>query len=358
LIEQAMYFALGFLIAGLFTLMFLPAFWRRAMRLSMRRLQALAPMSMEEVIAERDLLRADFALRERRMEQELASVKASKARDLVDVGRHAARIFDLDTRLKTSQAETREAEARLRDALKLVDERTDLLSSTEAALHELTERGETHVARLRTLEADKQEVARQSQEHQSRVVMHETKIADLHRHNGDLERDLAQLREAHAQLAAEKERLVGVDANLANMTMERDALLTERLRLSDTLDKTHARFDALEKRLQDEVTHLENALRLARAEARDHADRAETARSDNSMLQGAVEALRNERAAARQALISKVGAPAVLASGVDADEVAALRAAIVDIGMRMTGLAAQSTPEAKLNALEPKRAEA
>ncbi|MBI5012898.1 MAG: hypothetical protein HZC06_09325, partial [Methylocystis sp.] len=47
MIEQAMYFALGFLVAGLFALMFLPAFWRRALRLSMRRLQMLAPMSME-----------------------------------------------------------------------------------------------------------------------------------------------------------------------------------------------------------------------------------------------------------------------------------------------------------------------
>ncbi|HEY8139198.1 MAG TPA: hypothetical protein VIF61_15255, partial [Methylocystis sp.] len=79
LIEQAMYFALGLLVAGLGMLMFLPAFWRRAMRLSMRRLQMLAPLSREQAIAQRDLLRAEFALRERRLEQEMDAIKASKA---------------------------------------------------------------------------------------------------------------------------------------------------------------------------------------------------------------------------------------------------------------------------------------
>ena len=98
LIEQAMYFALGLLVAGLVMLMFLPAFWRRAMRLSMRRLQMLAPLSREDAIAERDLLRAEFALRERRLEQEMAAIRASKTQDLIDIGRHAARIADLDDR--------------------------------------------------------------------------------------------------------------------------------------------------------------------------------------------------------------------------------------------------------------------
>lgn len=93
-IEQAMYFALGFLIAGLVFLMLLPAFWRRAMRLSMRRLQMLAPMSMDEVTAERDLLRAEFAAREHRMEQDMEALKLSKAQDLAAVGRHAARVAD------------------------------------------------------------------------------------------------------------------------------------------------------------------------------------------------------------------------------------------------------------------------
>src|SRR5512136_674294 len=111
-----MYFALGFLVAELVTLLFLPAFWRRALRLSMRRLQMLAPMSMEEVIAERDLLRAEFAVRERRLEQEMEAIKASKAYDLAAIGRHAARVADFETRLKKTEADNRDAAQQLREA--------------------------------------------------------------------------------------------------------------------------------------------------------------------------------------------------------------------------------------------------
>ena len=70
-----MYFALGFLVAGLLTLLFLPAFWRRAMRLSMRRLQMLAPMSMQEVIAERDRLHSLVRQLQSRETQQQAQAK-------------------------------------------------------------------------------------------------------------------------------------------------------------------------------------------------------------------------------------------------------------------------------------------
>ena len=56
-----MIFMLGALSAGLLALLMLPAFWRRALRLTRRRLEMLMPLSMDEVVAERDLLRAEFA---------------------------------------------------------------------------------------------------------------------------------------------------------------------------------------------------------------------------------------------------------------------------------------------------------
>ncbi len=52
-VEQIMIFALGFLCAGLLTLLFLPAFWRRAMTLSRRQIEMQIPLSMAEVVAER-----------------------------------------------------------------------------------------------------------------------------------------------------------------------------------------------------------------------------------------------------------------------------------------------------------------
>ena len=148
-IEQAMYFALGFLIAGLVFLMLLPAFWRRAMRLSMRRLQMLAPMSMDEVTAERDLLRAEFAVREYRMEQDMEALKLSKAQDLAAVGRHAARVADSERLLREAADAHRDMQAQLREAQKIAAERTELLNSTELALHEMTLRTTQNLQRQR-----------------------------------------------------------------------------------------------------------------------------------------------------------------------------------------------------------------
>lgn len=326
LIEQAMYFALGFLIAGLCILMFMPALWRRAMRLSMRRLQMLAPLSREDAIAERDLLRAEFAVRERRLEQEMGAIRASKTQDLVDIGRHAARIADLDGLLKKAEAYGREIEHQLQEARKTILERTDLLSSTEMALHEVTERAERGVASLRALRNDHEELGREKEVVLTRVASHEAKIGDLHQENTDLKRELSKLQGDFAELTVEAKRLGAVDADLARVSDEQTTLSAAKASLEETLAAARARAKEDSERRGDEIAHLENALRVARAEARDHADRLEVARADNSMLQGAVEALRADHARRR-----------ANASGADAQDIAALRKEISSLATRMLG---------------------
>ncbi len=74
-----MIFMLGALSAGLLALLMLPAFWRRALRLTRRRLEMLMPLSMDEVVAERDLLRAEFAAEHRRLEQRMEAQAETQA---------------------------------------------------------------------------------------------------------------------------------------------------------------------------------------------------------------------------------------------------------------------------------------
>ena len=339
LIEQAMYFALGLLVAGLIMLMFLPAIWRRALRLSMRRLQMLAPLSREDAIAERDLLRAEFAVRERRLEQEMAAVKASRTQDLVDIGRHAARIAELDGQLKKSQAEGRELEHQLQDARKTIVERTDLLSSTEMALHEVTERAERGVASLRALRTDNEELGREKEVVLTRVAAHEAKIGDLHQENTDLRRELERLKSDFTELTAEAKRLGDVDAELARVSGELQTVSIAKSSLEQNLAASRAKATEDREKHESEIAHLESALRQARTEARDHADRLETARADNTMLQGAVEALRADHARRR-----------AVDGGADAlttQDVTALRKEISDLATRIleTGASVASQSE-------------
>lgn len=334
-----MYFALGFLVAGLLTLLFLPAFWRRAMRLSMRRLQMLAPMSMEEVIAERDLLRAEFAIRERRMEQEMEALKASKAFDLAAIGRHAARIAQAEAELKKAEADNRDMALALSEAQKVLAERTDLLRSTELALIEMTERADRDVERLRLLESDKEELGREKEAQYSRVVAHEAKIGALHEQTARLQRELEELKQEHERVAAEAARVPGLAKHLAHKTEELEAAQRESQLVAKERDETRAELAAEQERRRNEVDSLENALRQTRGEARSAADKLETARADNAMLHGAVEALRAERAHHRR----NGGATGSSEPPSQAD-VAALRDALTAFGARVAELA-ETTPE-------------
>ena len=62
MIEPIMYAGLGFLAATLLALVILPMVHARAVRLTMRRLEAATPLSMAEIQADKDQLRAEFAM--------------------------------------------------------------------------------------------------------------------------------------------------------------------------------------------------------------------------------------------------------------------------------------------------------
>jgi hypothetical protein len=330
LIEQAMYFALGFLVAGLLSILFLPAFWRRALRLSMRRLQMLAPMSMEEVIAERDLLRAEFAVRELRMEQQIENLRAAKAADMATIGRHLAHIAQADVDVKNAEAERLSMEIALREAQKVVAERTDLLHSTELALHEMAGRAGEDLASLSALDVGKLRPEKESQV--SRVDAHQAKIVALHDRSTELHRDLENLREEYGRVAEEAARAPELSKLLEQTTEGLDIAERDRQAVTKERDQMRIELAAAHERRLNEVNHLENALRIAREEARGAADKLEAARADNAMLHGAVETLRAERTQQRRAGGESSGETP------GEEDVAALREALSSFGERVREL--------------------
>src|SRR5215216_6123137 len=86
-IENTMYFVLGVLSAGLVTLIIMPAVWKRAVRLTKRRIEAATPITMAEFRADKDQLRAEFALSTRRLEMNVETLRKRLAEQLTDVDR-------------------------------------------------------------------------------------------------------------------------------------------------------------------------------------------------------------------------------------------------------------------------------
>jgi chromosome segregation ATPase len=118
-IENIMYFVLGLLVAGLLALILLPAVWRRAVRLTKKRIEAATPMTMAEFRADKDQLRAEFALSTRRLEQNAESLRRRLADQLRDASRRTSELSGIkgerDSHLQiVGELEEREAESRRR----------------------------------------------------------------------------------------------------------------------------------------------------------------------------------------------------------------------------------------------------
>jgi hypothetical protein len=92
MVEQIMYIGIGFLAAGLFVIGIIPLVHARAVRLTIRRLEALTPLSMAEIQADKDQLRAEFAMTISRLEINLDQMKAKTTNQLADLGRAIGRL--------------------------------------------------------------------------------------------------------------------------------------------------------------------------------------------------------------------------------------------------------------------------
>ena len=95
-IQSALFVALGFLVASLLWLLAAPAFWSRAVRLTARRLRETMPLTEAEIRADKDLLRAEYALKIHQQQLALDETKLATARQAIELNRRDARINALE----------------------------------------------------------------------------------------------------------------------------------------------------------------------------------------------------------------------------------------------------------------------
>ena len=70
-----MFFALGLATAGLLAFMVAPLVWRRAVRLTRARIEHAVPLTLSEIKADKDQLRAEFAMSARRLEMNVEHLR-------------------------------------------------------------------------------------------------------------------------------------------------------------------------------------------------------------------------------------------------------------------------------------------
>src|SRR5438132_9110157 len=215
MIEPIMYLAIGFLLSMLFGLMIVPLVHARAVRLTLRRLEAATPLSMAEIQADKDQLRAEFAMSTRRLEMSVDQLKTKTTSQLaelgkktdtinrlkVEVGEKTATIFALEAREKTLKDQLRATEDEL-------NVKTGSLRDAERTLADK----EAELARL-TAELDQRAVTGDSQ--RVEIVALKTQVDALKDQVSDLEKAVKETEGRLGRTRADAEEATN------NLTQER-----------------------------------------------------------------------------------------------------------------------------------------
>jgi chromosome segregation ATPase len=259
MIEMIMYFGIGFLAAALIALLFFPLVHNRAVRLTLRRLEAATPLTIAEIRADKDQLRAEFAMATRRLEMNVEQMKAKTTAQLAELGKKndavnqlrkelgekTATIFSLEERDKTiiEQMRTTEEEhelksSSLREAERIISEKEAELSKLIAELGDQSISADSQRVELAAMRAQVEAMKFSAAEYERNIKGAEEKLmrergtsaaatSDLTDARGKLDGLNTRVADLEKQLAAQ----AGTAEALSKGVAELEATLSEKTRL-------------------------------------------------------------------------------------------------------------------------------
>jgi hypothetical protein len=274
-IEQAMLFALGFLVASLIALAAAPAFWRRAIRLSTRRLEMQLPLSAEEILASRDLLRAEFAIEKRQLEQKAKALNQVHAADMAELGRRAAIIDGQDAELRALSQQDSECRAELAALQRALAENSAELAATSKESYDTSGLIARKDAKISLLAASLEEAQALAAKQRDALAALEESMA----------------RQGHA-LAAQTSRVELLEKELSTLRLQHQA---DQVTLKTAAARVADREEALEaavKREKDLIRHRMLQAEMTRAAEGGYLEKIERLRSAHAASQDALDAAR------------------------------------------------------------------
>jgi len=314
-----MFVAAGFLAASLLALILAPVQWRRAVRLTEQRVRSLTPLSMAEIQADKDRLRAEHAQQLRRVENALEKLKDDNAFRRAEIVRtsemaklraaealtNAQTVSDLDQEMAELRQNLIHAESNAKSNLNALKKAQRRFSDQSKELE-----GARKSAREATLMCDEQKVriaALQTEiasgEEQIRDISNSHKVTpeDTRKMLAEMTEKLraATLRDGEvARLKTENERLKGelglVRAEISAQLLEIEALRREKAVRERADEKEKARLEA------GEAAPVVEAEMEGFAEGDANAGARDMPMEEKQRLVAEVEALRGELAKSRE----------------------------------------------------------
>jgi chromosome segregation ATPase len=333
MIEPIMYLAIGFLVSMLFGLMIVPLVHNRAVRLTTRRMEAATPLSMAEIQADKDQLRAEFAMSARRLEMSVDQLKNKTTSQLAELGKKSDAINRMKIELGEKNATIFSLEARekaMKEQLRATEEefaaKTESLRTAETALREK----QSDLAKLSAELSDRSMMA---ESRQVELVAVRTQIVDLKSRVGDAEREFAttharleqqrgesdaatrELGEARGRVENLSQRVTDLDRQLIIQVKEAEMLgnrvndletrlstqgklLAERDYENNLLRQSSATAERTAKELRDEIAAVNGgrapAVEKLRAEKAALEEQLRIARDERAKLQRDINAIQQQ----------------------------------------------------------------
>jgi chromosome segregation ATPase len=333
MVEPIMYLAIGFLVSMLFGLMIVPLVHNRAVRLTTRRMEAATPLSMAEIQADKDQLRAEFAMSARRLEMSVDQLKSKTTSQLAELGKKSDAINRMKIELGEKNAAIFAFEARekaVKEQLRATEEefvaRTEALRGAEQALTDK----QSELARINTQLSDRSMMA---DSRQVELVAVRAQIDDLKNRVGDAEKEFAatqtrlthergeseiatrELSEARGRVENLSQRVTDLDRQLIIQVKEAEMLgnrvtdlearlatqgklLAERDYENNQLRQQNAAAERAVKELHDEIAGMSGgklpAIEKLRAEKAAVEEQLGIARDERAKLQRDINAIQQQ----------------------------------------------------------------
>jgi chromosome segregation ATPase len=314
MIEPIMYLAIGFLVSMLFGLMIVPLVHNRAVRLTTKRLEAATPLSMAEIQADKDQLRAEFAMSARRLEMSVDQLRNKTTSQLAELGKKSDAINRMKIELGEKSATIFSLEARekaIKDQMRATEEefaaKTQLLRGAETALIDKQ-------AELAKLNSDLSDKSMMADSRQIELVTVRTQIEALQGRVSDAEKEFAETQKrleqqrgesdhATRELAEARERVESLNHRVTDLDRQLLLQVKEAEMLGNRVTDLENRLATQGKLLAEREYENKQLREASEAAARTEKElRDEIAALNSGKSSPALEKLRTEKAAIEEQL--------------------------------------------------------
>jgi myosin heavy subunit len=233
-IETIMLVALGFAIAALIALFLSRFFWAVALRLGNKRLLRSTPTTIAELRADRDRLRAEYAMLSRKLQLKMGNIKTRLAEQMAEVTRNRNRIDHLIVEVRTRDAmlADRAAEVtRLQAHVEPLEaELTDRTQSVQSSKRQLRDRDAELARHHKVVEQLRAEIA--ERDRRIEMLRNEAVGKDINYMlaNNDVLTAQDRLRKRIADLTSLSSQIEAQRLQLAQQKSEFESLKTEIVR--------------------------------------------------------------------------------------------------------------------------------